>query len=166
MSYPTLDVRDDLRAGREPLPKILTFVDQLPGDAAWRLLVPFEPIPLLRLMEGRGYRGEARQVAKGDWEVIFTPADRRAKPRTPSAQPADEPPGPPTIRLDNRGLLPPEPMIRVLEALEALPPDGVLEVWNDREPAFLYPELAARGWHQKTERTGEGVRILIWRSGA
>ena len=36
--------------------------------------------------------------------------------------------------MDNRGLSPPEPMLRTMEAVEKLPNGGVLEVLVDREP--------------------------------
>jgi uncharacterized protein (DUF2249 family) len=164
-SLPTLDVRPDLRAGQEPLPRILAFVDSLPQGQAWRLLATFEPIPLLTLMAGRGYAGEARQITEGDWEVTFRPkADAPVRAARSGASEAPPPAATaPRQVLDNRGLTPPEPMIRVLEALEHLPAGGALEVWNDREPAFLYPELAARGWLHQSERFPDGVRILIWR---
>ena len=47
--------------------------------------------------------------------------------------------------LDNRDLQPPEPMVRILSALEQLAAGEVIEAWNDREPLLLYPELEARG---------------------
>jgi uncharacterized protein (DUF2249 family) len=50
------------------------------------------------------------------------------------------------VTLDNRGLQPPEPMVRILEALQALPDGDKLEVMMDREPVLLYPELERRGF--------------------
>ncbi len=51
----------------------------------------------------------------------------------------------PDVLLDNRGLEPPQPMLRTLEALEALPAGGVLVIHNDRVPVFLLPVLEERG---------------------
>jgi len=66
--------------------------------------------------------------------------------------------------LDNRGLTPPEPMVRVLEAVELLGDDEVLEVFNDRRPMFLYPLLDERGLAYETEELPEGlVRVRIQR---
>ena len=48
------------------------------------------------------------------------------------------------IRLDNRGLQPPEPMIRILQAVERLDPEARLEALLDRRPVFLFPELDER----------------------
>lgn len=50
------------------------------------------------------------------------------------------------IQLDNRGLQPPEPMVRILEALESLAAADRLVVQMDREPLLLYPELERRGF--------------------
>ena len=43
--------------------------------------------------------------------------------------------------LDNRGLVPPEPMQRTLAKLEALPVGTVLVIHNDRVPIFLLGQL-------------------------
>lgn len=66
------------------------------------------------------------------------------------------------IEIDNRGLEPPEPMIRVLNALENMAADDVLVVRNDRKPLFLFPELEERGFvHDTEEAEGGGYRIRI-----
>ena len=51
-----------------------------------------------------------------------------------------------THELDNRGLTPPEPMVRILGGLAALGPGDDLEALMDREPMLLYPELERRGF--------------------
>lgn len=184
----TLDVREELRRGGEPLPRIMETVKKLRPGEKLRLLATFEPIPLFHVMAARGFRHEAKQVAPGDWEVLFIPDDgaasgsaaARAREGGPAAKggPASTsgPAAPPVAEaedwpdparsLDNRGLMPPEPMIRVLEALETLPAGEVLEVRNDREPVFLYPELAERGCEVRTEKLEDGVRLLIRKGGS
>jgi tRNA 2-thiouridine synthesizing protein A len=68
------------------------------------------------------------------------------------------------LRLDNRGLVPPEPMMRILEALEQLNVGGELEVINERRPMFLYPILAEQGFVCDTEEQPDGlVRLRIRR---
>ncbi|MBW7915642.1 MAG: DUF2249 domain-containing protein [Trueperaceae bacterium] len=47
--------------------------------------------------------------------------------------------------LDNRGLEPPNPMIRTLEILETMAPGDVLVIHNDRVPIYLLPQLADEG---------------------
>ncbi|MEO2258253.1 DUF2249 domain-containing protein [Paenibacillus amylolyticus] len=47
----------------------------------------------------------------------------------------------PTVILDNRGLEPPQPMMRTLAALERCKPGEVVLIHNDRVPVFLIEEL-------------------------
>ncbi|MGX9220062.1 DUF2249 domain-containing protein [Massilia varians] len=58
-----------------------------------------------------------------------------------------------TAFLDVSGLLPPEPMERILEALATLPPDMALQVLIDREPFPLYRVLERHAYrHRLTPR--------------
>jgi uncharacterized protein (DUF2249 family) len=50
-----------------------------------------------------------------------------------------------TVEIDNRGLVPPEPMVRILSALGALAGGDELVALMDREPVLLYGELERRG---------------------
>lgn len=169
----TVDVREELRKGGEPLPRILQAVKTLAPGQALRLLATFEPLPLYAVLGRKGFGHSATRHGEGDWEVLFEPqAAGAAEPAKPaSAAPASGASAvsgwpKPTAHLDNRGLPPPEPMVRILDALEHLGAGEVLEALNEREPVFLYPELQARGAAIHTEKTGEGVRLLIRRAGA
>jgi uncharacterized protein (DUF2249 family) len=71
------------------------------------------------------------------------------------------------VRLDVRGMEPPWPMVRALEALERLGAGERLEILHDRRPLFLYPQLDERGFRHATDELGPGlVRIAIWREGS
>lgn len=64
--------------------------------------------------------------------------------------------------LDNRGLPPPEPLIRTLDVLDRWdqnPHELVMVV--DREPYLLYPELDQRGLFYQVERRPEGIYVTI-----
>ncbi len=70
------------------------------------------------------------------------------------------------VELDNRGLEPPEPMMRILDALETMGDGDTLVARNDRQPMFLYPELEERGYAHRTEpMDGGGYRITVWKAG-
>jgi uncharacterized protein (DUF2249 family) len=168
-SYATLDVRPILRAGGEPFAAIMQSVATLKPGQGLRLLATFEPVPLFKVLGAKGFAHNARRLNEGDWEVLFTPsaqAGREAAASAPIAAKVAGPWPPPSSKLDNRGLEPPEPMIRILQTLEQMHAGEVLEVFNDREPHFLYPELKKRGHAIKTERQGEFYRLLIRRSDA
>ena len=50
------------------------------------------------------------------------------------------------IEIDNRGLQPPEPMVRILSSVAELGDGDELTALMDREPMLLYPELERRGF--------------------
>ena len=67
-------------------------------------------------------------------------------------------------QLDLRGLDPPEPMRRALEAVEALGLAESVEIITDREPLLLYHELTRRGHPYLRESGPEGFHTTV-RSG-
>ena len=66
--------------------------------------------------------------------------------------------------IDVRGLVSPEPMVAILGRIESVDQDGTITVHHDREPIYLYPELAERGWQHRivAGETGE-VRLILTR---
>jgi hypothetical protein len=48
--------------------------------------------------------------------------------------------------LDVRGLKPPEPMVAILSMIDGGAEEVAFTVHLERDPVFLYPELAERGW--------------------
>jgi uncharacterized protein (DUF2249 family) len=168
-----LDVREDVRTGREPFARIMAAVDELTPEGVLILRAPFEPVPLYRVLGRRGFAHWTESRAADDWSVWFYraagPADvtTAAVPGAATAAPQAVVGADRAIRLDVRSLEPPLPMVRVLDALEALAPGQRLEVWHDRRPLFLYPQLEERGFQHATDEPESGlVRITIWRKGA
>lgn len=67
--------------------------------------------------------------------------------------------------LDVRGLPAPQPMIEILRLLEAAGAGEVVVAHLDRDPIFLYPELAQRGWRPETVSGDAGeVRLRLTRA--
>ncbi|MEH7386683.1 DUF2249 domain-containing protein [Bacillus sp. JJ1521] len=60
------------------------------------------------------------------------------------------------MKLDNRGLEPPTPMMRTLKALEKLNKGDTLTIINDRRPMFLYEQLDELGYKHTTESHPDG----------
>lgn len=56
----------------------------------------------------------------------------------------------PFIELDARGLEPPQPMMKILEAVAVLPAGATLAARTDRQPLLLYPLLEQRGFVYET----------------
>ena len=167
----TLDVRPDLHAGGEPFPRIMQAVSSLAPGQALRLLATFEPVPLYAVLGRKGLAHRAIRHGEGDWEILFTPnpagaAEARQVRPAPGSHAGDGDGWPASKQvLDNRGLQPPEPLVRILTALEQLDAGEVLEAWTDREPLLLYPELEARGAAIAVQTQASGVRLLIRRGG-
>lgn len=70
------------------------------------------------------------------------------------------------IRLDNRGLEPPEPMVRILTALRTLGDDAYVLAHNDREPVFLYAKLKEMGYPYHAEVQADGSCLIAIRKPA
>ena len=159
-----LDVREDIRNGREPFGKIMQEVARLKGREQLLLIAPFEPAPLYAVLAQQGFSHQSKPTATGDWEVLFTRG--AGEPASPSASPASSQPpqasnsracsGPPVLEVDARGLEPPQPLVKILEALATLPAGARLRARTDRRPMHLYAQLEERGFVGETEEQKDG----------
>lgn len=164
-----VDARPLQREGVEPFSAIMAAARQVERGQVLRLLNTFEPVPLYDVLGQRGFEHWAREIDGGDWEILFFHSGQVARP---SGRPRPAPPTPPseggwesptaTITIDVSELVPPEPMIRILEALEELPDGGSLLVHHVRRPMHLYPRLDELGYAHQTRDLAPGrVEVLI-----
>ncbi|MCC6353424.1 MAG: DUF2249 domain-containing protein [Verrucomicrobiae bacterium] len=140
-----LDVRDELRAGRHPLPQILAAATELRTSERLRVIAIFEPIPLIHLLRGKGLGCESRHVGPEHWEIDFgrdLPTEGPI-PKEGTMAPCCSASG--MINVDARGLEPPEPIVQILSAYETLAPGGSIHALTDRRPMHLLDALAERG---------------------
>ena len=168
-----LDVRDDLRNGREPFSRIMAAVALLRPSSVLRLRTTFEPVPLFSVLAKRGFEHHAEQHGAEDWLVWFRQSDSSEPVMEAAARPMQESRDPGSeigladVVLDVRGLEPPEPMVRTLEALEMLPPTRTLLHVNVRVPQLLLPILRERGFGFEIDDTRVGeVHVRIWHAQA
>lgn len=156
-----LDVRPALAEGREPLDDILDMARRVPDGGTLTLEVPFNPIPLRRMLNEAGFQDDAHQISPGHWRVTFRRTNEPIK-ETPGAARIWHTGG--SIHIDVRGLPPPEPMVEILKLLDSCPSVSMVVVHHERDPAFLYPELDARGWlHRLDQDDSEGVMLFLSR---
>ena len=162
-----LDVRQDLRDGREPFSNIMSAVAKLKEGDVLLLRTIFEPAPLFDVLAKRGFEHECAAYAADDWSSWFWRPERPARMDEPEAVGAaalvdvDES----SLVLDVRGLEPPEPLMRTLAALESLPADMVLVQVNSRVPQLLFPMLAERGFACEVDDSrADVVTVKIWRA--
>jgi uncharacterized protein (DUF2249 family) len=162
-AFVDLDVRPILRSGGEPFQMIMETVAALEPHQGLRLFATFKPTPLFRVLGSRGFTPEAKELTDGEWEVLFhrTGADGDGDNAAPAADSTAWPE--PAQHMDNRDLDPPEPMVRILAAIETLAAGEVLSALLCREPVFLFPELAKRGhqWRGAFEPDGTTYKVLV-----
>ena len=145
-----LDLREDMRAGREPFSRIMAAVGALQDGEVLLLRTIFEPVPLFGVLAKRGFLHEATPHTDDDWSVWFWHEPVVADP--------------PTVWLDVRGLEPPEPLHQTLAALDVLPDGHQLVQVNVRVPQLLLPMLAERGYAcEIDDSVADQVNVRIWR---
>ncbi len=164
----TLDVRADIRAGREPFSKIMAAAGSLAPGAKLILIAPFEPKPLFHVLAKQAFCHDCQRTAAGDWQVLVwraeeIPAASQSAPiispgcPTAVTQPAE------VIQLDARGLEPPQPLVTILEAVTALSPGAMLRARTDRRPMHLYAQLEERGFTGESHQQADGSFITLIR---
>ena len=173
MQLVELDVRAVLRDGGEPFPLIMQTVAGLKAGQSLRLIANFRPVPLLQVMQKKGFSFKDREISNGDWEVIFTPVEAEnemteSKPVSRSAETVVPEIWPDPMHyldysLPDQGTVT-EEILRLLNRIE----DGaVIFALFSAEPEFLLPELEKAGhqWVGNFDAGGEAYRMMI-RSGA
>jgi uncharacterized protein (DUF2249 family) len=146
----TLDVREDLRRGREPFGRIMQAVASLAEGQELLIIAPFKPEPIFAVLAQQGFGHLARETESGDWEVRFS-KEHAPKPKARKGPPAGAERTVQVVDVDARGLEPPQPLVKILEALAGLPAGAALHARTDRRPMHLHAELESRGF------TGESV---------
>lgn len=66
-----LDVREDLRAGGEPFPKIMAAAMRTGAGDLFVMRAIFEPKPLYQVLEAKGFEAWAERLAEDDWMIFF-----------------------------------------------------------------------------------------------
>lgn len=146
----TLDVREHLNAGHETFSAIMQALSRLEAHQKLLLIAPFEPVPLYSIMAAKGFEFASTPRDNGKWEVLFSPA-------------VEEKPGA-IMDLDVRGLEPPEPLVKILEAVAALPKRANPRAHTDRRPVHLYPQLEERSYTGESEEQPDGSFVTFIRA--
>lgn len=123
----------------DPVPLYYQFAGQFPGAFNWEYLVAGPEEFQVKI---------TRLAATGEGAALPPPPFPNAAPRACAATS--------TFEVDARGLEPPEPMVRILTAVEQLAPGGSLRARTDQRPIHLLNELDARGVHHADEKQPDG----------
>lgn len=156
-----LDVRPLLERGEEPFGVITEAARETGLGETLALRTTFDPIPLRDVLGQQGF--EAFTSGSGnDWTTLFhrireAKGTQKRTPATPAGAPVTA-----EVTIDVSELVPPEPMMKILAALEELPDGGQLTVHHVRRPMHLYPRLDELGYsHETTELAPDKVQLLI-----
>jgi uncharacterized protein (DUF2249 family) len=166
-----LDVRPVLAQKQDPLKIILQSIDALEEGRTLKLIAPFEPIPLIHMLSGKGYAHEVEQE-EGSVATYFWKNPNAAKSqKIPfAAQPGQIGTDFQSLLLkfagrlrtiDVRSLEMPQPMIMILENLQEMQDEEALFVYHKKLPVFLLPHLQERGYEHSTQPTEDGKMNLI-----
>lgn len=170
-----LDVREDLKNKLEPFQKIMGAVKSLEKGDILVLHSTIKPVPLLTMMKTKGYANEVEKKSDDHYvttfkkkksSLLFWKKDEELPERPPcAAQDSPVSIDENVFYLDNRGLEPPQPMIRTLARLTSMKNGEVLTIRNDRLPAFLIEELNQLGYnYTPTEMEDGSVEVKITKS--
>jgi len=144
------DARPVLAGGEDPYQRLMDLADSTGPGRAMAVDAPFNPIPLRRVLAGRGFSSYGRRLGPDHWRVWFrhdggADWERQAEVEIGAEGAASwrEEDG---LHIDVRKLQPPAPMIAILRLLDGLAAPEPVIVHHERMPHFLLPELAERGW--------------------
>ncbi|WP_339821849.1 DUF2249 domain-containing protein [Paenibacillus sp. FSL R7-0216] len=159
-----LDVREQLKSKMEPFQLIMDTVKTLGKDDIFVLHATFKPTPLLGFLKMKGLVGQSVMHDKEHWITTFVHKKNKSWLETvdeakvaPKAQNASVERSSNLIELDNRGLEPPQPMVRTLAALDRCKSGDEVHIHNDRVPVFLIEELNSLGCTYTVEEQPDGT---------
>ena len=166
------DVRELLTSGVDPLKLILEKVKTIEVGQALKIINTFEPIPLVKMLEKKGFIIHIDKIADDLVETYFYKPNE-AEAFADKALDTGNGIGwgllinrfkDKLVKVDVRELDMPQPMHTILGALENLPKDTALFVYHKRIPVFLLPELAEQGFEYRIQEISDGeVHLLIYK---
>ena len=124
--YIDVDVRPILRAGGEPFSVIMAALERLEPGQGLRLYATFKPIPLFGVMADKGFAHSEQRARRRRVGGPVHAGGNETGSSAPAGAPAFDDWPEPAVKLDNRDLDPPEPMVRILAAAEKLGPGETL----------------------------------------
>jgi uncharacterized protein (DUF2249 family) len=175
MDQITLDVRPIIVTGVDPFQKIMLATKSLKVNQTLRIINVFEPLPLISVLENKGFEAWTKQVATDEFhtffrkvETVLTDENAEKNRDIDSADSFDMKVlgfGSNIVEIDVRQLEMPEPMVTILNAIAILPESHALFVHHKKVPQFLLPELKNRGFVWLTKDVSAAyVHMLIYKS--
>ncbi len=167
----TLDVRPTIESGADPFKEIIRAVKDLDHGQTLKIINVFEPIPLIKILEEKGYKSWTDNIYDNEYHTFFTKETKLSSKETLTNMPISEGSfeeklagfGSNIKEIEVRHLEMPEPMMTILSEIEKLPENHVLLVNHKKVPQFLLPELKKRDfkWMSKDVELGHTLLIIF-----
>ncbi len=150
-----LDVRPTLDSGEDPFNIIMKAIKVLKDEETLQIINTFEPIPLIRKLESKGYESRTVRPEEGIVHTFFkknttkwvdNEVEEKVKKSPISFEEQFANFGDNIKKIDVRQLEMPEPMVTILKEIETLKKGQALYVEHKKIPQFLLPELEQRNF--------------------
>lgn len=141
--------------GNDPFETVVAAYDRLTSGESMILVAPFMPAPLVSFLERRGGKTAVLQNERGLVKISVLSWKRNTAANGICPVIAE------TGALDLRGLEPPEPMVRILEAIEAAKAGGQVKALLSRRPGHLVDMLTRRGFPVQLTSEGENYGLTV-----
>lgn len=167
-----LDVRPTINSGADPFSEIMAVIKTLQGGQILKIINVFEPIPLMNVLEKKGFESFTEKVESNEFHTYFKKTEvinytENYDTELSSLDNFDTKMvdfGSNLVEIDVRHLEMPEPMITILNTLTTLPENHALFVHHKKVPQFLLPELKTRNLQWLIKEIEEGyVQMLIFK---
>ncbi len=151
----SLDVRPTIESGEDPFNIIMKAVKVLKEEETLQIINSFEPIPLIRKLESKGYESWTERPREGEVHTFFklnktnwvdNEVEKSVKKSTKNFEEELAYFGDNIRKIDVRELEMPEPMVQILKEIETLKDGQALFVDHKKIPQFLLPELEVRNY--------------------
>ncbi|HKJ06417.1 MAG TPA: DUF2249 domain-containing protein, partial [Flavobacteriaceae bacterium] len=165
----SIDVRPIIDSGVDPFKELIKITSSLKIGEVLEVVNSFEPIPLINVLSKKGFI--SKTLKKNN--VFYTYFKKTAALKPIENDEVDSSNFDVTYKkfidkmhhIDVRALEMPEPMNKILKALENLPADFCLVVEHFKVPQFLLPELKKRNYKILYNKKSEShYQLLIYSS--
>ena len=168
-----LDVRKTLKDGTDPFNDIMKAIKTLGNDQVIKVINTFEPIPLIKILQEKGFSSKVNRIAPDQIETYFKLEKSKEKSKQLEMVSYEDPAkydnliltfAEKIIETDVRQLEMPLPMVTILDKLEKLPQGFALMVHHKRIPQFLLGELENRSFNLVSKTIDEAnVELIIFK---
>lgn len=143
-----IDVRPILSSGRDPFDEVMTVAKPIPSGGDLVIHAPFNPLPLRRVLGQMGFESFGDETGEAHFRVrcrrmTSGPSSGGDERTVFGARVWSEDDG---VHIDVRGMTAPGPLTAILSLIDGGEHAGTITVHHEREPVYLFPELAERGW--------------------